>query len=159
MKILKKRAIALIIDSFWFAPYMVLVLELLKFLNVPLGSWVVLLFLPLFARDIVFRNASIGKKIMGIRIYDNDWKAPGFFVLLKRSFFVITVGYVLLWKAKFVDGEVINFFDFEREKLGTRVVDKKVYANLKEEAEQLEGDFKKNMTELYNAYLRNTYMK
>ena len=159
MKILRKRAIAVLIDSFFVASVLVLLQELLNYLNVNIGNWDVLIVLLFFIRDFIFRNASIGKKILGLKVYDKNWRAPGFLTLFKRSIVISTVGFVLLWKAKFVDGCVINFFDYEQDKFGTRVVDKKNYNRLKAEAEGKEGDFSKNMTELYNFYLKSEYMK
>ena len=159
MKVLKKRVVAVLIDSFILISVLVLLQELLSIYKINIGNWDFLIVFLFFIRDFVFRNASIGKKILGLRIYYNNWKVPNFRLLLKRSIIVSTVGYVLLWKAKFVDGCVINFFDYERDKLGTRVIDKKIYNELKAEAESKEGDFSKNMTELYNSYLRNTYIK
>ena len=159
MKILKKRAIAALIDSFIVGSILVIFDELFDLLNVNIGNWDILIVMLLFARDFIFRNASIGKKLLGLIIYDNNWNAPSFLLLFKRSFLISTVGYVLLLKAKFVEGSVINFFHYEREKIGTSVIDKKIYNDLKSQAESKEGDFNKNMTDLYNAYLRSLYIK
>ena len=62
-------------------------------------------------------------------------------------------------KSKFVDGGVISLFDWERDTLGTRVIDKRVYKELESIAKNRNGDFAKNMTELYNEYLRSLYLK
>ena len=112
----------------------------------------------LSSRDLIFRNASIGKKILGIAVYDNDWQPPRFHVLLKRSFLTGTVGFILWWKLKFIDGDIITLFDIERDKLGTRVIDRKIYKELEITAKNMEGDFAQNMNELYNAYLRDLYL-
>ena len=157
MKILKKRAIAAFIDSFLFGSAVAACQLAIPDLLDGKGLLLILLFIPFFCRDFLFLNASIGKKIMGIAIYDRKFERPKLFTLFKRSFLTATVGFALLYKAKFVDGSIIGLFDFEREKTGTFVIDKKVYKKLEAQASEQNSDFAKNMTELYNAYLRDAY--
>ncbi len=158
MKILKKRAFAILIDSFILGFMLAGFQDLFNRWGVEDLMEFVLITL-FFFKDFLFINASIGKIIMGIRIYDNSWKRPKLLVLLKRNAFMITIGYIMWWKARFIDGNIINLFDWERDKLGTRVIDKKVFKQLSEEAKQLDGDYAKNMTNLYNSYLMNLYIK
>ena len=159
MKILKKRAIACLIDSFLFGIILVLFSELLKSWGVRFNNVELILFIPFFMRDIMFRNASIGKRMLGISVYDTDWKKPKLSHLMKRSFFMMGVGYVIYWKSKLTDGNAIDVVDYERETLNSYVIDNKVYKKLADRAGQMDGDFSTNMSCLYNEYLRNLYMK
>ena len=160
MKILKKRALAFLIDGFMFSILWVYGQSFLLNWFPNAGKIInIILFVPLFFKDLVFRNASIGKKLLGIEIYNDDWKSPSFGTLIKRAFLMTTIGYVLFFKSKFVDGEIISLFDWEREHLHTRVIDKKVLKNLQEQAQQEKGEYKANMTKLYNEYLIGIYMK
>ena len=158
MKILKKRAFALLIDSFIFGSIIAIIQLVVPDLLKGRGLLLILLFIPLFFRDIVFRNASIGKKLLGISIYNDNWEKPDMLHLARRSFFSLTFLYVMTFKCKFTDGEYISIFDLEREKLKTRVIDNNVYNELKAKAEGANGDYAKNMTELYNEYLRGLYL-
>jgi len=159
MKIIKKRVLASLIDAFIFGAIVASIQLLIPNLLVNRGLLLIFLFIPFFSRDFVFRNASIGKKLLGIAIYDNDWRRPRLEVLLKRSFLTATVGYYLLFKAKFTGGNILAIIDFEREKIGTRVIDKKVYKELEIIAKAKKGEYKSNINELYNEYLRNLYLK
>lgn len=157
MKIIKKRALAILIDSFIMGTFFVIFQELTKLFEFSIGNWDLLLLIPFFCRDFTFRNASIGKKILGIAVYDEKWKYPSLKKIFVRSIVISTAGYVIFFKFKFIDGNLIQFLDWERDKLGTRVVDKKVFKILSQESESYGGDFSKNMTELYHEYLRNLY--
>lgn len=157
MKIIKKRALAILIDSFIMGTFFVIFQELTKLFEFSIGNWDLLLLIPFFCRDFTFRNASIGKKILGIAVYDEKWKYPSLKKIFVRSIVISTAGYVIFFKFKFIDGNLIQFLDWERDKLGTRVVDKKVFKRLSQESESYGGDFSKNMTELYHEYLRNLY--
>ena len=159
MKILKKRAIAMSIDSFILGMILASLSYVLRDFSFENSLSFLLVFVSFFCRDFLFRNASLGKKIMRIVIYDNDWKPPIFLLLFVRSFLVWTIGYPLSKKSRIHDNSMIHIFDWERDKLGTRVIDKEVYRRLSEEAKEMKGDFAKNMTELYNAYLREIYIK
>ena len=161
MKILKKRIIAHAIDvfmlsfgiagiQFFLAP------DLFSNGRAPL---LILFMLPLGFRDFVFRNASIGKKIVGICVFDKDFNVPSFKTLFIRGFYGTTVEYLMFSKAMHLDGEYISLFDWERDKIGTFVIDKKVFAELSEIAKKQEGNYSKNMRDLYNEYIRHTYLK
>ena len=160
MKILKKRVYAIIIDTFILGTLLVVCQTVFRENLFKVGRVVELILLMLFFfKDLTFRNASIGKKLMGIAVYDIHWKAPKIISLVKRTFFILPMGCLLFWKALFVDGKIISFFDWEREKLGTRVVDNKVLKKLSIEAKGMKGDFSSNLDILYSAYLRDLYMK
>ena len=112
----------------------------------------------LCSRDLLFRNASLGKKILGIVILNDDWQPPQGLALIKRSFLTITMGYVLVWRAKFVDGNFMNVFDWEREILHTRVIEKDVFENILREIRSQGTITPQKLTDRYNQYLRNIYM-
>jgi uncharacterized RDD family membrane protein YckC len=158
MKVLKKRAIALLIDGFILGIYYEFLRLLLpeNFFNLGVFSYIII-FVPFFFRDCIFKNASIGKKIVGIKVFTIDWTTPSVLLLAKRALFMATIGYVLWWKIKVTDGKMISLFDCEREKIKTTIICTKVYEELKEKAQISEGDFRVNMTNLYNEYLRTYY--
>jgi len=153
MKIIKKRAFASLIDGFLFATPIALLQ--LKFPNLLAGKgWMLaIIFIPFLLRDVVFRNASIGKRLLGIAIYTKDWEKPSLKCLMLRSFCTATVSYVRLCSG----GNKLSVLDWERDTLGAYVIDMKVYKELSEKANQMNGEFPKNMSDLYNAYLRNLY--
>ena len=158
MKILKKRAIASVIDSFIYGMLLEMFMRCFPSLRMTNGIVYLIMLMPFFARDIVFKNASIGKKIMGIEIYDKTWNVPKFHVLFKRSLVTNMFLYLLLYKAFFTDKNYLIALNIEYEKLGTFVIDKKFLKRLKEEA-QISNRFdeKKDLTQLYLEYLKNVY--
>ena len=159
MKIIKKRAFALLIDSFIFGSVVAGLQLIFPNLLKDRGILLIFLFIPFFCRDIVFGNASPGKRILGISIYSTNWEKPSLKTLILRSFCTATVVYVLLIKSKLVGGNVMAAIDWERDKIGTYVIDAKVYGELQKEAKEMNGQFPENMTELYNTYLRDLYCK
>ena len=128
-----------------------------------LGYWGIvgglITFVPIFLKDLVFRNASIGKKLLGIVIYDNNWQPPKVKILVKRTVLMLTAGYLLFFKIKFIDGDMTELFNWEKNYIGTRVIDKKIFKELSEQAKNQTGDFAKNLDTLYNAYLIDLYHK
>ena len=160
MKILKKRAFACAIDSFILGSIIATIQLVIP--NLLIGKsdiFNLLIIFPFFCRDFTFKGASIGKKMLGIRVYDKNWKSPSFSSLLKRSILTYTIGFLIFCKARFIDGSIIDLIDWERDKIGTRVVDNKVFAKLSEEAKQLDGDYAENMSKLYDEYVRTLYLK
>ena len=158
MKILKKRFFASLLDAHIYA---VIVVAIQFFLP----EWVTeynlvgLLLIPFFFKDLLFKNASLGKIIFGLRIYDKKWEKPKIKVLVLRAIFTSTVGAIKAQRLAILGESYIEIFDWEREKFGTCVIDKKVYRKLELIAKEQGGDFAHNMTELYNAYLRDLYVK
>ena len=162
MKIFKKRVIALIIDSFILGIFLVIFKEILKKLNLEQldhKNFELLLFIPFFFRDVTFRNASIGKFVLGIEVYTNDWKKPKFIHLLRREFCMTTVGFLSSIKAMFVDGNIIDVLRWEQNVLKSFVIDKKVFKKIVNEVDKIEGDRTKKLTYLYNLYLEDLYSK
>lgn len=158
MKILKKRKIACVIDSFIFG-FIIAGLQLI-IEDLTMNRSIVfyaLMFSPLFLRDCLFKGASIGKKILGIRIYNDDWKSPTFLKLLKRSFLTTNYGWMLWWQSKFTEKCFSDIIEWEHEKIGTRVVDNKVFKQLSEQAKTLDGEWEKNMSKLYGEYISKMY--
>ena len=159
MKIFKKRVIALLIDSFVIGLFIVSLLGAFPFMYDYDIVLVAIILVPLSLRDLVFRNASIGKKLLRISIYDMNWKKPDFITLIKRSLLSPTVGYLSLFKFWTVDKDVYLIFSWERNVLKTQVIDDKVYKELAEQAKNMQGDFIPNMNELYDMYLKDFYQK
>ena len=106
MKISTKRALALLIDSFIFGIAVAILQLFFPDMLKGKGLLLILLFIPFFCRDIVFANASLGKRLLGICIYDSEWKRPSFIKLILRSFGTATVGFALMWKSKFADESI-----------------------------------------------------
>ena len=162
MKILKKRAFAAVIDGFITGILFELgrVLVPTVFYKSPVLIFIASLFY-IFCGDLIFGNASIGKKLLGIRIYDcKTWEKPQAAHLIKRNVLITSpLGQSHFIKSKISDEGVINFLDWERDVLGTLVIDEKIYAKIRAEADEKGGDFCKNMSELYWRYLRSVYMK
>ena len=158
-KILKKRIVASIIDSIIVASYIAI-------LQLALPQWyawcldkfggliLIVLLIPYFLKDLIFRNASIGKMIEGIAIYDDNWKRPNPFLLIKRSFIMLTVGYVKFIKTKFTSGNLLTFFDWEMDDLNTRVVDKKFFKYMESQLNDKE-DRATQMSRMYSEYLKS----
>lgn len=155
MKIFKKRCIAFFIDAFIYCFLLVLFHE---FIYTPKYELTHLIFFcPSFLKDCLFKNGSIGKKLMGIAVYDSDWSKPSFILSLKRTVMSSVVGLALVWKSVFIGGSKMILFEWEKNVVKTFVIDKKVYKALCADAEKMEGDFTKNMTELYMTYLKDFY--
>ena len=155
-----KRYIAMLIDSFAFGLILAICkfgLDALEFRSLEIMFALIVLVLSL--RDVIFANASFGKKCVGISVYDLNWKKPKIAVLIKRSFSTATLGMAILFKSRFSEEGTISFIDWERDKLGTMVIDDKVFEELRLIAEAQKGDFAANMTALYNKYLREMYLK
>ena len=158
MKILTKRIFAVFVDGYIHAFIVAGIQFLLPewFNEYPLVAFLII---PFFFKDLFFKNASLGKIIFGLRIYDKNWEKPKIKVLVLRAIFTSTVGAIKAQRLAILGESYIEVFDWEREKFGTCVIDKKVYRELELIAREQGGDFAHNMTELYNAYLRDLYVK
>ena len=123
-----------------------------------------LIFYPINLSDFVFKGASIGKKIMGIRLYDKNWKSPSYKLLFRSR---IHIGFVrhMRWKHRlhpkweYYDTTFLDIIDLEREKYGIRLVDNKVFKRLSEEAKLREGRWEDNMSRMYDEYIMCVYSK
>ena len=156
MKIFKKRFFAFLIDLLLLACIIYILKHAWGFRKNTIQY--ALLFLPLFVRDFTFKGASIGKMIMRIRIYDNEWKTPNYWTLLKRSFIISCIAldnYLL--RGYLIGADILYLYDKEKEKLGTQVIDKRVYNELCIKARSSVGYFPDVMSALYDEYLKKLY--
>ena len=161
MKILTKRCFAALIDSFIFAMLLVLATEVIppEYFEVLGVFGYLILFVPFFMRDLLFRNASLGKKLLGISIYSENWTVPSIKTLLLRAPITMTVGYSKVIKAMLIDGNYLGVIDWERECLKTQVVDNKIFKHLDNEAKKSDKNYCANMSAMYSEYLNNIYIK
>ena len=161
MKIFQKRICAVSIDTLLFGSVFIPIIKIMPdwYLNTLGAFGYLIFFVPFFCRDFLFRNASLGKKLMGIAIYDNRWQKPTLSLLFKRSFLTYTVGYTKYIKSKCYSGEsAMVLFDWERDAMKTRVIDKNVFRLLQEKVGKDSKTYAEDMTRLYNEYLRNLYL-
>ena len=174
MKIHAKRKISSIIDyisigfaiggalfilqKFSFIPSWFWVTKIYN-ISIPLGTAAIALPSILSAitfKDFVFKNASLGKKIMGLIILDGNWNVPDRKLMRKRGYRMMVEGFSKyavyhVFRLDMLDAD-LGFEKWEFEKCGTRVVDKKVFAKLKSDCEKMSGDFKRNMDDMYHNY-------
>ena len=164
MKIYRKTGIADVIDNLIHALLIGMLIYFVPFFKGnDLIFYLLLIYLGNF-RDFIFKGASIGKRIMGIRVYDKNWKTPCCSVLFRRSCYVSSMHFVK-WKysmhpnTKYSDISILDVIDSEREKFGTRIVDKKVFKRFSKEAKLREGRWEDNMSRIYDEYILCTYSK
>ena len=160
LKIITKRVYAALIDAFLFGTCWTLFSNIIfENMDPPAKSFNIVLFIAYFFKDCIFKNASIGKKILGLRIYGLNWKPIGVFEMVKRTVFMLSAGYLMFLKIKFLGSksDMMEFFDWERDQLKTVVIDEKIFKQFSEEANLLPGNYADNMTNLYHAYLRRIY--
>ena len=158
MKILKKRAIALLIDGLILGVYYELLKLILpeSFFNFGTVSYIVI-FAPFFFRDCAFKNASIGKKIMGIEIFTTTWSKPNILHLAKRSLYITTLGYALWWKLLVSGESMVTLFEWEQKKVKTTIISKKVFKELKEKTQCGDENFQNKLLNSYNEYLQREH--
>ena len=156
-----KRFLAMWID---YGPLLAIAL-LLSLLKPPFLSWflilkietgigviglpsvgAVLLFAYLFGKELIFRNASLGKRLMGLMIVDERWQAPSALRLLKRGVMLTVFSVVIIGQCK---GDAERLAAWEKAHLNLRVVERSFYEELKQIALQKTGDFAENMEILY----------
>ena len=159
MKIYAKRIVAEIIDSFiYIFPIILLLVYFPFFRKMDIFFYILLLRIVQF-KEVVFRGKTIGRIIMKIKIYDSNWEEPSATVLLKRWHLVTTMQNFhsySVWKTRPSKMKIINT---EREKFGTRVIDKKNFLRFSEKAKALPGRWQDNMCRLYDEYLFKLYAK
>ena len=160
MKVYKKCIVAELIDTFI---HLALVIELREKFPIIFKDkdWIfyfLYVILPLYFTEFTFKGASIGMAIMRIRVYDKNWQKPSYSILLQRHCLVNRLRFIK-YDPYYPSLSVMDVIDEERDKLGTRVIDKKVFKRLNNEAKSLPGDWAENMSKLYDAYLRKLYLK
>lgn len=109
----------------------------------------IIVLIPIIFKDFLFKNASVGKKIMGLIIVDDNWRTPNFKAMIKRGIIMPTFGYIKLLS---VGVKSMDFENWELDTLKTRVIRKSLYINMKERCKIKNGDFKYNMDDLYKTY-------
>lgn len=80
--------------------------------------------IPLFFKDVLFRNASLGKKLMGLVILSEDGVSPPIKVIVKRGIIMATIGYINAIKFMLLL-DYSAFVDWELSHLKTKVVDRR----------------------------------
>ena len=127
MPLLLKRSIASFIDDFVVAVFFYIFQNIFIKFGFELNFFVYFLFLtPLFFKDIVFRNASIGKKIVGLVICNKDGSLPDFKILVKRAFLMYSVGYYYFLKGLCIDKIYFSELVYwEENTFGTKVINSK----------------------------------
>ena len=158
MKILKKRGTATMIDLWVFGSILAL-LNMYVLDYIPGENKIILLMLAFPACDALFGNASLGKKLLGLKIYDKFWRKPSLKVLYVRKFVTNIWGSKLFMSAAMSDKNFLPVFDLEREKCGTYVVDKEMYEEFNRKALEKGGNYTDNMCALFAAYLVENYRK
>ena len=113
--------------------------------SIPSVGFVLLIVIFCF-KDVLFRNASLGKKIMNLIIVDNEWNIPPVKTLMKRGILMPTWGYVTLIKNLSGDFSIENW---EIDNLRTKVIDRYLFQEMKQECQTMGGNYKNNMDKLY----------
>lgn len=154
MRTIEKRIAAIFIDTCIYAGILVVIFNAfglveVVMLNTPLF---LLTMLPILFKDCLFRNASLGKKLMGISIYDTNWKKPHLWILVLRVCLIHIRGLVFV-----ITHNYVKFVKLERSVLKTIVIDNNVFENFKKEVEKCNEDFVEGMTKRYNEYLSSHY--
>ena len=160
MEIFAKIRLADLLDYFLFAS----IWALFQVFRIPfLGEthdliFYLIMIYPIEMRDFLFKGASLGKVIVGIRIYDQNWKNPSYATLLRRELFI---SYLRALRAKhhhlphkITKYEIILT---ERNMFFTRVVDRKMFKKFDQMAKTLSGRWEDNMSDLYDMYIADVY--
>lgn len=90
-----KRLIALYIDFIFIVIFTTLIIQIITLVKIDAFSSPIIICIAIFSalilafiltsrKDLLFKNASIGKKIMGIAIYTEDGNIPIKNILIKR---------------------------------------------------------------------------
>lgn len=90
----KKRLLAIIIDYYLILflssiPFIILIGNTLKITTFSFNIYISLVMTFLILKDLVFKNASIGKKIMKIEVLkSNNYKPDMLIIILRNSFLI-----------------------------------------------------------------------
>lgn len=167
IKIIVKRFIAFVLDCSVYGLIVGLIFLCCPFFEVVLGPkpdplFILLVLYPINMRDFLFKGASIGKALVGIRIYDKNWKKPRYSLLFRRSVFITNLffqKYTIFTSEDYENRptfyEIINK---ERNKFYTRVLERKTFKKLKKVANALPGRWEDNMNDLYDGYIQSSYL-
>ena len=164
MNLYKRRILASVIDYtliflLWFVfslidipiHYIVFSIQLASDITLDLPSigFFVLLF-PFLFKDCLFRNASLGKKIMKLVILDDEWKKPKLFTMVKRSFFIFTHACLTFPHKEYIK----DLLAWEIDHLHTRVIDQQSLRSFHEVC-TTKKDYIQNMNRMYS----DTFLK
>jgi hypothetical protein len=105
-----------------------------------------------FTKDLMFKNASLGKRIMGLIILDEKWEVPNAKQIFKRGVTMTVMGMVIYSKTYMTEGD---FEGWELSKSHTRVLSKYTFEELCNKASEMSGSFEDNMDVLYYKLLEN----
>ena len=114
-------------------------------LTIPSIGGAILLFY-FFTKDLMFKNASLGKRMMGLIILDDKWNVPNAKQIFKRGVTMTVMGMVVYSKTYMTEGD---FEGWELSKSHTRVMPKSTFERLKGIAQKTSGSFEDNMDILY----------
>lgn len=157
-KLFRKRLLAYLIDFMVFAYCYELLREHVSAFIFTTNEWgYFIVFIPFIIRDLFLRNGSIGKKITGLVVVDDNWSTPSAFSVIKRTAVTTSLGHLLLCRLRLLNGnwEMAFFAELEWEynRLKVRVVEKKVYKAIKEKV-PVDGTMSiATMDQLYDQYL------
>ena len=156
MKILTKRAIATVIDIIVLITIIELIL--LYIYNGNLSDMSILrhvwLFLVCFGmKDAIFKNASIGKKILGIAIYRKNLSKPTRNETIIRTSKMTFIGAFILLKCLIAKSSLLSFFEWEKNELNTMVIDNDTFCLIQSKASEENND----LSIAYNEYLKSIY--
>ena len=96
-------------------------------MSLPLPSVGIVLVVAYFAcKDLLFKNASLGKKIMGLMIVDANSCVPGYKEIMKRGILINSWGYMSMVKTVFFGKDSFKEWEqnWEIDHLKTRVIEK-----------------------------------
>ena len=97
-------------------------------------------------KDLLFKNASLGKRIMGLILVNDAWEKPSLKQMLIRGVAMPLLGLLHFISAK---GDLKKLAVWEKGTLHTRIVPKALFEELKGIAEGKAGPYAENMEILY----------
>lgn len=162
MKMYEKRVVAYLIDIFLFAISYEVARQLLSKLVEEPTRIATFLVIPFVFRDMVFRNASLGKKILGIVVLDLKWQKPPIRLMLKRAVLENTMGILHCYKSFFLGEKgitLISYIDWEMSNTKAFVIDKKMKMEIEKEIPASMEKREEKMSALYMKHMREAYYK
>ena len=162
MKMYEKRVVAYLIDIFLFAISYEVARQLLSKLVEEPTRIAIFLVIPFVFRDMIFRNASLGKKILGIVVLDLKWQKPPIRLMLKRAVLENTKGIMHCYKSFFLGEKgitLISYIDWEMSDTKTFVIDKKMKMEIEKEIPASMENREEKMSALYMKRMRESYYK
>lgn len=156
MKILTRRFLANIVDCFIVGSCAAFFQQIIFPECCPPIVFYIVVFAPYLLRDIVWGNASVGKKFFGLCVLDDEWKKPSAKKVVMRTVVMTIFGSVLMCKSYFSTGGILNILDFEREHLSATVVHKRTFEKLKGQLSENNPNFASEMAKRYSEAIGKT---